>query len=372
MGGELKRTPLHAEHVRLGAKLVNFNQWEMPVQYSGGILKEHEAVRTAAGLFDVSHMGRFHIEGPGAVGFVNHLITNDLEKCAEDQLLYTPVCNEQGGVLDDVTVYRLKDRVLMVANAGNLDRIWDWLGRQARSWTGAEARLANRSPELAQIALQGPQAEEILTPLVAGGDLHQLGYYRALTARVAGVDGVLISRNGYTGEDGFEIYVPAARAVEVWRAILGAGHGRVSPIGLGARDTLRFEMTYCLYGNELTPEITPLEAGLQWTVKLKKNEFIGKDAIAGQKERGLARVLVGFEIAGNRLARHGQPIRKDGREIGFVTSGGFCPSIKRGMGLGYVPPVLGALGSSFEVDVRGEAVQARVVQRPFYTQGSHH
>jgi aminomethyltransferase len=371
MGGELKKTPLHGEHVRLHAKLVDFNHWEMPLQYSTGILKEHEAVRTGAGLFDVSHMGRFEIGGPGAVAFTNHLITNDLERSEVGQLLYTPVCDESGGVLDDVTVYRLADRVLMVVNAGNLGRIWDWLGRQAPAWKGPEVRLKDRSGELAQLAFQGPATEQIFAPMVEG-DLAGLGYYRSLTARVNGIDGVLVSRNGYTGEDGFEIYAPAERAAELWRALLEAGKAwGTTAIGLGARDTLRLEMCYCLYGNELNPEINPLEAGLQWTVKLKKPGFVGKEALVRQKEQGLRRTLVGFEVEGSRLARGGQKIWKDGREIGAVTSGGFCPSLKRGMGLGYVPPELAAAGTGLEVDVRGEKVAARVVQRPFYKEASH-
>jgi aminomethyltransferase len=371
MGGELKKTPLHGEHVRLQAKLVDFNHWEMPLQYPTGILKEHEAVRTGAGLFDVSHMGRFEIGGPGAVAFTNRLITNDLERCEVGQLLYTPVCEESGGVLDDVTVYRLADRILMVVNAGNLTRIWDWLERQAPAWKGPGVQLKNRSAELAQIAFQGPGTEKIFAPMVEG-DLAGLGYYRSLIARVNGIDGVLVSRNGYTGEDGFEIYVPAGRAPQLWRAILDAGKAQgTAAIGLGARDTLRLEMTYCLYGNELTPEINPLEAGLQWTVKLKKADFIGKEALVRQKEQGLRRNLIGFEVEGTRLARGGQKIWKDGREVGAVTSGGFCPSLKRGMGLGYVPPELSTVGTELSVDVRGEKVPARVVQRPFYKEASH-
>ncbi len=371
MGGALRRTPLYDEHRAANAKLVDFNQWEMPVQYPTGILKEHEIVRTAGGLFDVSHMGRFEVGGPGAVAFVNFLVTNDLEKAAEGQLLYTPVCGEHGGVLDDVTVYRLPGRVLVVANAGNLARIWGWLEQQAACWKGETIRIADRSGELAQIAFQGPKTESIFAPMVEG-DLTGLGYYRALTARVAGIDDVLVSRNGYTGEDGFEIYVPAGRGAELWRKIMAAGKDAgVGPIGLGARDTLRLEMCYCLYGNELNTEITPLEAGLGWTVKLKKASFVGRDVLVRQKEAGVKRTLAGFEIDGNRFARHGQAIHAAGREVGTVTSGGFCPSVKKGMGLGYVPPELAKPGTEIAIEVRGEMVPARVVERPFYKHGSH-
>jgi len=370
MGGALKRTPLFAEHVRLEGKLVEFNGWEMPLQYAG-ILREHEAVRTAAGLFDVSHMGRFEISGPGAVAFINYVITNDLEKAAPNQLLYAAVCAETGGVLDDVTVYRMPDRVLMVANAGNLQRIWAWLEKQAAGWKGAAVSLKDRSGELAQVAFQGPKTEPILAPLVEG-DLAGLGYYRHLTARVAGIDGVLLSRNGYTGEDGFEIYAPAAEGARLWNAILEAGKSEgAMPVGLGARDTLRMEMGYALYGNELNLETTPLEAGIGWTVKLKKPDFVGKPVLARQKAEGLKKALVGFEVEGNRYARGGQALLRDGRAVGTVTSGGFCPSVKKGMGLGYVPPDLTAAGTVLAADVRGTAVPVRVVDKPFWKHASH-
>jgi aminomethyltransferase len=371
MGGALKRTPLFAEHESSGAKLVDFNHWEMPLQYRSGILKEHETVRTTAGVFDVSHMGRFEIDGPGAVAFINHLITNDLEKAADNQLIYTPMCNEQGMILDDVTVYRMPARVLMVANAGNLERIWNWLEKQSAAWTGDVVRLRDRSGELAQIAFQGPLTEEIFAPMV-DADLKGLGYYRHLMAWVHGIPGVVVSRNGYTGEDGFEIYLPGGRAAELWRALLEAGKDRaVTPIGLGARDTLRLEMTYALYGNELDLETTPLEAGLQWTVKLKKSDFVGKAALERQKADGLKKALAGLAVEGNRMPRHGQEILFEGKPVGRVTSGGFCPSLKAGLGLGYVPPALSAVGTKLQLDVRGTSVPAQVVERPFYKNASH-
>jgi aminomethyltransferase len=371
MGGDLKRTPLFQEHVNHQAKLVDFNRWEMPVQYPTGILREHEIVRTAVGLFDVSHMGRFEITGAGATAFVHHLITNDLEKAVPGQLLYAAMCRDDGGVLDDVTVYRLADRVLVVANAGNLQRIWEWLGVQASAWAGAPVRLEDRSEELAQLAFQGPRAEAVIRPLVAG-DLSTIGYYRFMVTTVAGIPDVLISRNGYTGEDGFEIYAPAPRAPELWRALLKAGEPiGAAPIGLGARDTLRLEMCYCLYGNELNLDVNPLEAGIGWTVKMKKNDFIGKSALARAKAAGLPRTLVGFAVEGQRMPRHGQTIAAGDRAVGVVTSGGFCPSLKQGLGLGFVPPEFSAVGTALEVDVRGARVPARVVERPFYKQASH-
>jgi aminomethyltransferase len=371
MGGNLKRTPLFHEHESHQAKLVDFNQWEMPVQYPTGILREHEIVRTAVGLFDVSHMGRFEVTGPGAVPFVHDLITNDLEKAEPGQLLYAAMCREDGGVLDDVTVYRMADRVMVVANAGNLIRIWDWLETRAMAWVGAPVELRNRSTELAQLAFQGPRAEEVICPLVAG-DLSAVGYYRFLVATVAGIRDVVVSRNGYTGEDGFEIYVPAGRSRDLWRALLHGGEAvGAAPIGLGARDTLRLEMCYCLYGNELNLDVSPLEGGIGWTVKMKKTDFIGKDALAAQKAAGLTRSIVGFAVEGQRMPRHGQVLFAGGREVGVVTSGGFCPSLKQGMGLGFVPPGLSAVGTELEVDIRGAKVPARVVERPFYKHASH-
>jgi aminomethyltransferase len=371
MGGDLRRTPLYEEHVSSGAKMVEFVGWQMPIQYPTGILGEHEIVRKAAGLFDVSHMGRLQIEGPGAIDFINHIITNDLAKAQPGQLLYSALCNESGKVLDDVTVYRFSDHVLLVANASNSERIWNWLRRQSQVWTGSPVTLNNRTDELAQIAFQGPITEELAVPLVEG-DLRGVGYYRFLVARVAGIPDVLISRNGYTGEDGFEIYVPAGRARDLWRALLQAGRGRgVGPIGLGARDTLRLEMCYCLYGNELSLDTSPLEAGIGWTVKLKKAGFIGQEALLKEKQEGSARVLAGFAVEGNRMPRHGQDILHGGSKVGIVTSGGFCPSLKQGMGLGFVPPGLSDVGQELAIDIRGTQVPARVVERPFYKTASH-
>jgi len=371
MGGALQRTPLFEEHRAWKAKLVEFNNWEMPVQYAAGILKEHETVRSAAGLFDVSHMGRFTIDGPGAIAFVQRLITNDLEKAQPGQLLYSALCREDGGVLDDVTVYRYADRALLVVNAGNRARIWEWIGRQVALWAGPSVRPTDVSGEVAQMALQGPKAEAVLAPL-AEGDLAPVGYYRFTTTTLAGIPEVLVSRNGYTGEDGFEIYVPVEQAAALWRAILKSGEScGALPIGLGARDTLRMEMGYCLYGNELDLDVSPLEAGIQWTVKFKKADFIGKAALQAQKEAGLKRVLAGFEVVGNRLPRHGQGLWREGKKVGVVTSGGFCPSLKRGMGLGFVPPEHASLGTEFQCDVRGTYVPVRVVERPFYKHASH-
>jgi aminomethyltransferase len=373
VGEALERTPLHDRHVELGGKMVPFGGWDMPLHYVPGILKEHEAVRQAAGLFDVSHMGRFFVTGPGALAFSNYLIANDLTKIEPGRLLYTAVCNEAGGILDDVTVYRRDPEVLFVVNASNRARIWDWANQQAREWRGDRVVLEDRSAELAQVALQGPRAQSMILPSV-GGDLDSVGYYHFLETTLFGVD-ALISRNGYTGEDGFEIYLAASSVGEVWDRILEKGRDAgLLPTGLGCRDTLRLEMAYCLYGNELTPEVSPLEAGLGWTVKLaRKDPFLGQASLRAQKEAGVPRQLIGFEVEGKRLARPGQPIHAPGgsEPIGQVTSGGFSPSLQIGVGLGLVRSDSAPLDARIEIDVRGSRVPATVVKRPFYKDASH-
>lgn len=373
MGEALERTPLHGRHVELGGKMVPFGGWDMPLHYAPGILKEHEAVRRAAGLFDVSHMGRFFVTGAGALAFSNYLIANDLTKIDPGRLLYTAVCNEAGGILDDVTVYRRDPEVLFVVNASNRARIWDWASQKASAWRGDRVSLQDRSEELGQLALQGPLAQTMILPSVAA-DLDSLGYYHFLESTLFGVE-ALISRNGYTGEDGFEIYLPATSVGEIWDRILGAGRDAgLLPTGLGCRDTLRLEMAYCLYGNELTPEVSPLEAGLGWTVKLaRKDRFIGQASLQAQKEAGVPRQLIGFEVEGKRLARPGQTIHTPGGSdtIGHVTSGGFSPSLQIGIGLGLVRAGVAPLDARIEIDVRGSRVPAIVVKRPFYKNASH-
>jgi aminomethyltransferase len=364
MGAELRKTPLWSNHHKGGAKLVGFAGWDMPIQYPTGQLREHEVVRTDAGLFDVSHMGRYWFGGPGAVPFIQGMITNDIEKAVPGQLLYSALCHEDGGVIDDITVYRFEPGVLMVVNASNRAPAWDWL----HSHKPADVHMEDRSDGWGQIALQGPRAQERLARLTTD-DLDAIGYYRFARCTIRGISDVLVSRNGYTGEDGFEIYLPSADTGPLWDALLDEG---ARPVGLGARDTLRFEMGYCLYGNELDRETNPLEAGIGWTVKLKKAAFIGKDKLVAAKENGLRKTLVGFEVSGQRMPRHGMPILANGETVGVVTSGGPCPSLgNKGMGLGYVPPAFAALGTKLAVDVRGTMIDAVVVERPFYKSASH-
>jgi aminomethyltransferase len=365
MSPELRHTPYTALHRARGGRMVAFVGWEMPVQFPEGIIHEHLKVRSAAGVFDVSHMGRIFFRGSGALAFANSLITNNLEKISVGQLLYAGLCNEHGGMIDDVTVYRLADGALMVANAANAAAVWAW----ANAHKPAGVDLEDATNRLAQIALQGPRAEEALQSPFREA-VRDVAYYHYTRVTWQGEE-ILISRNGYTGEDGFEIYIPVRIAVPLWEAIFEWGRGvGLEPIGLGARDSLRMEVNYALYGNELGPDITPLEAGLRWIVKMKDHDFLGKAALQRQQEAGVPRTLIGFEVEGKRLPRHGQPILAAGQEAGVVTSGGFCPSLGKGMGMGLVRPELKEVGTAIEIDARSTRLSARVVERPFYKQGS--
>ena len=360
----LKRTPLFEAHRELGARLVEFGGWEMPVQYSG-ILEEHRAVRERAGLFDVSHMGEFRVEGPGALAFLNSLVPNDVSKLAINQALYTQLCRPNGGTVDDLIIYHLgPDHYMTVVNAGTLEKDWAWISEHMAG--RGDVTLTNISDETALIALQGPLALNILEPLTET-DLSAIAYYHCQPGTVAGIE-CLISRTGYTGEDGFELYHPANRAFELWQALLKAGeaHGLL-PAGLGARDTLRLEAGYCLYGHELSDEITPLEAGLGWTVKLNKaDDFIGKQALVDEKRDGLRRKLVGIELRERGIPRAGYPILRDGQQIGEVTSGTMCPTLGHAAALGFVPPSDATPGTELAVEIRGKAIPAVVTPLPFY------
>lgn len=357
----LKRTPLNAAHKRLGAKMVPFSGWEMPVQYTG-IVEEHRAVRSAVGIFDVSHMGEFDFHGPDAVKVLQELTTNDVASLGTGQVHYSLMCTPEGGIVDDLTLCRLgDDHFMMTVNAANIPKDFAWVKRYAHG----SVAVADRSDGTALLAVQGPMSEGLVGRLtdtnVAG-----IGYYRFASGLVAGVDAV-ISRTGYTGEDGFELYLSAGQAETVWDAILAEGkRDGVVPVGLGARDTLRLEMKYVLYGQDIDETTSPLEAGLGWVVKLSKGDFIGRDAIAKVKETGPGRKLVGFEMVDRAVARHGYRILKDGREIGCVTSGSYGPSVEKYIGVGYVWTEHSTVGSEFEVEVRGKAQRARVVQTPFH------
>lgn len=362
----LKRTPLHDEHERLNARMVPFAGYSMPVQYPAGIVKEHQAVRTAAGLFDVSHMGEFEVRGPQALDLVQHLLTNDASKLAVGQAQYTVLCQEDGTALDDCLLYRFDDHYMVVVNAGNLEKDRAWFERAA---TDFDVEFSDRSEEFGLLALQGPRAQSILAGLTPT-DLDGIGFYRFAQGRVSDRDAV-ISRTGYTGEDGFELYVPAADAPHVWRTLLDAGEEEgLLPAGLGARDSLRLEVGYILYGNDLDEEHTPLEANLGWVVKLGKGEFVGREALERQKEEGLEEKLVGFVLTERGFPRQGYEIRFEGEPAGEVTSGVLSHSTGKGIGMGYVPVDASAPGTALEIVIRDRAIPAEVVRPPFYTEGS--
>jgi aminomethyltransferase len=359
----LKRTPLFAEHVALGGRMVEFGGWEMPVQYSG-IVDEHRAVRTTAGLFDVSHMGEFAVEGPGALDFLQSLVPNNVAKLAENQALYSQICRENGGTIDDLLIYHLgPDRYMVVVNAGTMEKDWGWFSQHAAG--KADLMLANRSAETALIALQGPRALAILAPLT-GAPLDDIVYYHCTPGTVAGID-CIISRTGYTGEDGFELYTSSENAVALWRKLLAAGkeHGLL-PAGLGARDTLRLEAGYCLYGHELDETTNPLEAGLGWTVKLNKGDFIGHDALAAIKAQGLKRKLMGIEMIERGVPRGGYAIFDNDRQIGALTSGAPSPALGKNIGMGYVEIADAVPGKAVQVDIRGKPTAAQIAALPFY------
>jgi aminomethyltransferase len=359
--GPLKRTPLHAAHVRLGARMIPFGGWDMPVQYRG-IVEEHRTARAAAACFDVSHMGEFEFRGPDATRALQRLTTNDVGVLKVGQVQYSLLCYEDGGIVDDLTLSRLgDDHYMMTVNAANIDKDWAWVSQHLEGQLEAK----NVSAETGLIAVQGPRAEGLVGRL-SDMDVTQIGYYRFVRGRVAGVPAI-ISRTGYTGEDGFELFLPAERTEAVWEALLAAGKpDGVAPAALGARDTLRLEMKYALYGNDIDQTTNALEAGLGWVVKLEKGEFVGKAALAHVKAEGPRRRLIGFEMIDRSVARRGYRVLHGGAEIGQVTSGSYGPSVDRYIGLGYVPAALGAVGAEIEVEVRGRPQKARVVKTPFY------
>ncbi len=361
----LRRTPFYEHHRAAGAKLVEFAGFEMPVRYTGDV-REHVAVRTTAGLFDITHMGEFIVRGAGATEWLDHMVTNHVGALAVGQALYSPMCRPDGGIVDDLLVYRYADHYMLVVNAANLTKDFAWL--QQHVPTGVT--LEDHSYRTALLAVQGPNAAEILRGHVPDAAL-ELGYYRFTTGDLFGVPATL-SRTGYTGEDGFELYFAPEHGDKVWNGLMAAGqpHG-LELIGLGARDTLRLEMGYMLYGNDIDDTTTPLEAGLGWTVKLAKGDFHGRDVMVKQKAEGLTRKLVGFQLDGRRMPRHGMKILSGGRVVGHVASGTFSPSLERPIGMGYVETALAANGTTVEIEAGSTTLSARVTARPFYTRGSH-
>ena len=364
---EGKKTPLYDTHIAAGGKLVEFGGWLMPVQYSG-ILEEHHAVRQKAGLFDVSHMGEFWVSGTGALAFLQKMLTNDLAVMTPGQVQYSPMCYPDGGVVDDLLVYKTApESYLLVVNAGNTDKDWQWLNEHTADF---DVKLQDRSEETALLALQGPLAEKILGTLTAEA-LASLPYYRfRQDVEVAGC-AVLLSRTGYTGEDGFEIYCKNADALTLWQAILAAGAADgILPAGLGCRDTLRFEACLPLYGHELSADITPVEAGIGMFVKIDKGDFIGKEALAVQKKNGAPRKIVGFAMTERGIARADYPVVADGKVVGKVTTGSVAPTVGKNMGLALIDKEYATLGQPISIEIRGKLTAAEIVAKPFYKRGN--
>ncbi len=367
----LRRTPLYERHVAAGGKIVPFAGWEMPVQYSG-VIEEHRAVRGAAGLFDVSHMGEIHVAGPGAEAFLQRLTPNDVTALTPGRAHYSAFLTEAGTYIDDLLVYRLgAEEFLVVVNAANAAKDFAWVESHAAGVEGVE--VEDVSERYALLALQGPKAAGILRPLARVADaegnpgaLDEIKGYRFARGTVDGAAAIL-SRTGYTGEDGFELYLAPEDAPRIWDRLLAAGVADgLIPAGLGARDTLRLESGMALYGHEIDDTTTPWEADLAWTVKLEAGEFIGKGAIVRQKEAGIERRLVGFEVEGRGIARDGHRVLDGEHEVGRVTSGTWSPTFEKALGMAYVPIGLAEPGSSVAIDVRGRRLPARVVKLPFY------
>ena len=358
-----RKTPLYETHLRYGGKIVEFGGWLLPVQYSG-IIAEHRAVREKAGLFDVSHMGEVMVKGPDAMAFLQRVVTNDVSRLADTQIQYTPMCYADGGTVDDLLIYRYGPaEYLLVINAANIDKDCDWLRQNAQ---GFNVTVDNISDDTAEIALQGPLAQTILQKLTAF-PLAEIGYYRFKPALEVAGRPVMVSRTGYTGEDGFEIYCQPADAALLWGALMEAGkpYGLL-PAGLGCRDTLRFEACLPLYGHELSPDISPLEAGIGRFVKLEKDSFNGREALARQKEQGLKRKMTGFMLTDRGVARAEYPVMAGGRCIGKVTSGSYAPTLDKNLGLALVEAEFAAAGQTFYIEIRGKNVAAEVISRPFY------
>lgn len=359
----LKRTPYTDYHIAAGAKMVPFAGYLMPVQYTG-IIEEHLAVRKNVGLFDLTHMGEFEVTGPNALKFLQSVTTNDVAALAVNQIQYSCLPYPDGGLVDDLLVYHLPDKYLLVVNAANLDKDLAWL----KEHLIAGVNLVNRSDEISLLAIQGPNAAKVMADLTSY-DLESVKYYWAAEAEVAGKK-ILFSRTGYTGEDGFELYIPNALGAHFWKAVLEAGEKyNLMLIGLGARDSLRLEMKMALYGNDIDQTTNPIEAGLGWIVKLEKGPFVGSDVIARVKQEGPSRKLVCLVLEGKAFPRHGYDVYDGGKKVGQVTSGTVSPSLGIPIAMAYVPTALSKPGSTVEVDIRGKRFKAEVIKPPFYKKG---
>jgi aminomethyltransferase len=360
-----KKTPFYEQHVKHNARIVEFAGYLMPIQYRG-IVEEHRKVRSAVGIFDLSHMGEFIVSGKDAEAFLQKVTVNDVGKLSLWQVQYSCMCYPEGGIVDDLLVYKLPDHWMLVVNASNLDKDFLWLKQNLFG----DVKLENVSGQTALLAIQGPVAEKVVAKLT-DYDLPQIRFYWAAQGKFA-CEKILFSRTGYTGEDGFELYLKPELAAKMWALALQAGQEfEVEPIGLGARDSLRLEMKYMLYGNDIDQTTNPLEAGLGWIMKLDKGDFIGREAIFKIKASGLKRKLVAFEMLDKAFPRQHYPIAKNRQKIGEVTSGVFSPSLEKGIGLGYVPTLFSEIGSQFEIQIRDKFYPAQVVKAPFWKQYSH-
>lgn len=362
----LKRTPFHDIHVAAGAKMVSFAGFEMPIQYPTGITAEHNIVRRGCGVFDVSHMGEFLIRGPDAIDFVTYVTTNDVAALAVGQVHYSAILTEAGTFVDDCLVYRYADHLMMVVNGSNKDKDFAHISKYL-SVRKFDATLEDVSDDIGLLAVQGPKAEEILQPLV-DAKLADIKYYHCTQATVAGLPGFTVSRTGYTGEDGFELYHPALHSAKLWRALMATG--RITPVALGCRDSLRLEMGMALYGNDIDDTITPFEAGLGWLVKMKKGDFVGFAALDAQKTAGVQRKLVGFTFAEKAIPRHGYPVLVKGAPSGTVMSGIMSPSLGVGLGTAYVPTDHAKEGNTLVVEIRGKHIEGTITPFPFWKNGT--
>jgi aminomethyltransferase len=360
----LKKTPLNARHRAHGARMVEFGGWDMPVEYTG-IIDEHMAVRTAVGLFDVSHMGQIELAGADALAAVQWISSNDASRLAHGQIQYSALTTQEGTFVDDILVYRMGEQhFMLVVNAGNIMKDHQWIGARVAE-RGGDVSVVNASSRYALIAIQGPQAEHVLQTLTAI-DLPAIKYYWFAHGEVAGIR-VTVSRTGYTGEDGFEVFAPPAQAERLWNALLEAGQASgIKPCGLGARDTLRLEASMRLCGSDMDEQTTVVEAGLSWIVGWKKDAFLGAERLREQKAGSLDRKLVGFEMRDRAIARHGHAVMVGDTQVGVVTSGTQTPFLKKAIGLAMVPVALAEPGNSLTIDVRGRQVRAEVVPEPFY------
>lgn len=359
----VKRTPFYQKHIDLGARMLPFAGYDMPITYAG-VIAEHEGVRNAAGLFDVSHMGEFILRGPNAIDLIQLTTSNDASKLVDGKVQYSCFPNEEGGIVDDLLVYRIKeDQYMLVVNASNIEKDWNWL-KKHNKWN---VEMIDISDKTALLALQGPKASAILSKLTRV-DVASMPYYTFTKGEVAGLDNVLISATGYTGSGGFELYFDESHASVIWDAILEAGKEfGIQPTGLACRDTLRLEMGFCLYGNDINDTTSPIEAGLGWITKFSKS-FINSEKLAEQKAAGVSKKLVGFELTDKGVPRHGYAIcNADGKVLGEVTSGTMSPSTKKAIGMGYVPSELSSPGTEIKIQVRDKLLSAIVVKLPFYT-----